>query len=330
MQDLVSIISPCYNGERYLTPFLESVLSQTYPLIELILVDDASTDHTEDIVKSYIPLFQSRGYALTYLKQEVNKGQAAAINVGLKVISGEYFAWMDSDDILYPCAIEKKIGFLKNNMELDFVLSWGEVVEEKNLTKPIGLLKREKPIGKDVLFKDLLDEKNVVFCPGTILSRTASLKRAIPDFAIFESREGQNWQLMLPLAYSCKWGYLEEVLFKYVVREDSHSHQRRTYEEINHRRDNFYVLLSHTIHKIIDMSDEEKSRWDAYAYSRQVYTKYLNAIDHNQFSDYKKYKKELRSLHYAIRWRDFYFVRKIGIPIAFLLLRVKNITTRNN
>ena len=149
MQDLVSIISPCYNGERYLVPFLDSVFAQTYSLIELILVDDASVDHTQDIVKSYIPLFQSRGYTLTYLRQEENKGQAAAINTGLKFVSGEYLSWMDSDDILYPEAIEKKICFLKKNMELDFVLCSGEVVSEKDLEKPLGYLKRIKPKGKD-------------------------------------------------------------------------------------------------------------------------------------------------------------------------------------
>ena len=120
MQDLVSIISPCYNGERYLVPFLDSVFAQTYSLIELILVDDASVDHTQDIVKSYIPLFQSRGYTLTYLRQEENKGQAAAINTGLKFVSGEYLSWMDSDDILYPEAIEKKICFLKKKYGVGF------------------------------------------------------------------------------------------------------------------------------------------------------------------------------------------------------------------
>lgn len=330
MQNLVSIISPCYNGERYLTPFLESVLSQTYPLIELLLVDDASEDHTEDIVKSYIPLFQNKGYALIYLQQDTNKGQAAAINAGLKVVSGEYLAWMDSDDILYPCAIEKKVCYLKQNKALDFVLCWGEIVQETDLTMPIELLQRIRPKGKDELFKDLLDEKNVVYGPGTILTRTESLRKAIPDFTIFESREGQNWQLMLPLAYSCKWGYLEEVLFKYVAHEDSHSHQLRSYEEINHRRDNFYVLLSHTIHKIADMSDDEKSRWDAYAYCRQVHSKLLNAIDHNKFSEYKKYQKELRDLHYSIRLVDYYFVRKIGIPVSALLLKIKRIAATKN
>ena len=79
------------------------------------------------------------------------------------------------------------------------------------------ILKRTKPIGKDELFKDLLDESNVVFCPGTILVKTESLKKAIPDLDIYESREGQNWQLMLPLAYCCSVGYLDEVLFKYTI-----------------------------------------------------------------------------------------------------------------
>ena len=323
MQDLVSIISPCYNGERYLVPFLDSVFAQTYSLIELILVDDASVDHTQDIVKSYIPLFQSRGYTLTYLRQEENKGQAAAINTGLKFVSGEYLSWMDSDDILFPEAIEKKICFLKKNMELDFVLCSGEVVSEKDLEKPLGYLKRIKPKGKDDLFKDLLDENNVVFGPGSILTRTASLKKAIPELTIFESREGQNWQLMLPLAYSCRFGYLDDVLFKYVIHEDSHSHKKRSYEEINTRRDNFYILLSHTIHHIVGMSAADKTRWDMYAYTRQVYAKYMNAIDHHKFCDYKKYRRELVNLQYPFQWKDRYFVRYFGIPIASFLQKMK-------
>ena len=175
----VSIISPCFNGEKYLKKYFDSVLNQSYSNIELILADDASTDSTETIVKEYISKFEDKGYSLVYIKQKINKGQAAAINRGLEVFSGDYLTWMDSDDIYYPTAIFSKVNFLENNPNIDFVLSWGEVVNESNINVPIGQLKRQKPQGEDNLFKDLLDENNVVFCPGVIMVRSDSFKRAI-------------------------------------------------------------------------------------------------------------------------------------------------------
>lgn len=217
-QELVSIISPVYNGEKYIGNFLDSVLGQTYTDIELILIDDGSTDNTQEVVGNYIDKFNARQYKLEYIRQHENKGQAAAINVGLKVFSGTYMMWMDSDDILFPEAIEKKVGFLKNNPDIDFVLNKGEVVNYSDIDKPIGILERKHTEDDDRLFEDLLSERNVVFCPGTIMVRRDSIIKALPDLNIYESREGQNWQLMLPLAYTCKHGYLDEVLFKYVVQ----------------------------------------------------------------------------------------------------------------
>lgn len=308
MDELVSIISPCYNGEKYVRSFLDSVLSQTYPSIELILIDDASTDQTSDIVHAYIPQFENRGFSLIYRKQEVNKGQAAAINVGLKLISGAYLTWMDSDDIYYPEAIERKVQFLKDNPELDFVLNWGEMVDESNIDESIGILKRMKPSGEDALFRDLLDERNVVFAPGTILVKTSSLQYALPDMNIFESREGQNWQLMLPLAYSCKCGYLDEVLFKYVMHSDSHSHTKRTYKRENERRENFYTLQIKTIDKIVGMSEYEKNEWKAHCQNRLLFLKYRNAVSYHRYQDYKRMKRELADRNIQISFCDNYFI----------------------
>ena len=123
-KDLVSIISPCYNGEKYLPAFLDSVLSQTYPSIELIVVNDASEDKTQEILEKYVDEFKKRDYSLIVINQKENKGQAAAINAGLKLISGSFMTWMDSDDIFYPDAIEKKVKFLKENRNIDFVLNY--------------------------------------------------------------------------------------------------------------------------------------------------------------------------------------------------------------
>lgn len=293
MDKLVSIISPCYNGEKYLKKYLDSILEQTYSKIELILVNDASTDLSENIIESYIPKFEEKEYSLIYIKQLENKGQAAAINCGLKIFSGSYITWMDSDDIYYSNAIEKKVQFLENNLEYDYVLNQGEIVDKSNLDKTINVLKREKPLTRDNLFKDLIDESNVVFCPGAIMVRASILKEAIPDLAIYESREGQNWQLMLPLAYSYKCGYLNEVLFKYVIHSDSHSREKRTYQEWIERRNNFVKLQSETINRIVTMPKDEKKYWCKYSYSKQLKEKYLLALKYGKMDDYKKYRKEL-------------------------------------
>ncbi len=310
----VSILSPCFNGEKYLNGFLDSVLAQSYNNIELILVDDASTDLTESIVKSYISKFEEKGYSLKYIKQDKNKGQAAAINRALKIFDGDYITWTDSDDILYPNAISAKVEFLEKNPEFDFVLNWGEMVNEYNVNISIGYIKRVKPQGEDSLFVDLLDEKNVVFGPGTILVRTDSFKKAIPSLCIYDSRQGQNFQLMLPLAYICKCGYLEEVLFKYVIHGDSHSHMKRLYENELERINDFYTLKMETIKNIPTISEEEINHWKKHNYIHKIYKKYKLALRYFKISDYRKCKKELKENGYQIPVDErilVYLVKKI-------------------
>ena len=102
---LVSIISPCYNGEAFASRFFENILEQTYPKIELIFINDGSSDRTEEIAKSYEEKFKQKGYELIYIYQE-NAGQAAAVNKGLKLFQGDYFMRTDSDDLLDKNNIE--------------------------------------------------------------------------------------------------------------------------------------------------------------------------------------------------------------------------------
>ena len=257
---LVSIISPCYNGEKYLVAFLDSVLAQDYAPIELVFVNDGSTDSTEQIAMSYKAKFSEKGIDLRYIYQE-NAGQAAAINCGLKVFTGDYMMWMDSDDILYPNHVSEKVKFLEEHKAYGFVLAQGERVPSKNLNACMGIVKREKPQGKDTLFEDLIFEKNVVFGPGTIMVRREAFEEAIPNKHIYESRQGQNWQMILPLAYLHKCGYIEKVLFKYVNHSDSHSNQRRNYAQWIERYDGFEALQLATIEHIPQMSEDEKENW---------------------------------------------------------------------
>ena len=114
MSPLVSIMTPCYNGESYVGRYLDSVLAQTYDNIEVAIVDDGSTDNTAAIIKSYIPKFEAKGYKLIYQHQE-NGGAASAINTAMQVVTGDFIMWFDSDDILLPQSTEKRVDFLIKN-----------------------------------------------------------------------------------------------------------------------------------------------------------------------------------------------------------------------
>ena len=89
IKDKVSVVTPVYNGETYLSPMLDSILEQTYPYIEVILVDDGSTDKTIEVAESYRKNFENKGYEYRIVKAK-HKCAAAAINQGLPFVTGEY------------------------------------------------------------------------------------------------------------------------------------------------------------------------------------------------------------------------------------------------
>ena len=90
----VSIIIPVYNGEKYIAQSIESALNQTYKNIEVIVVNDGSSDNTEKIVLEY-------GDKIKYIRKE-NGGVASALNVGIKNMTGDFFSWLSHDDLYYP------------------------------------------------------------------------------------------------------------------------------------------------------------------------------------------------------------------------------------
>ncbi len=110
MTDMVSIIMPSYNTANFIAGSIESVLAQTYKNWELIIVDDCSTDNTDDVVKPY--LNDSR---ITYIKNDKNSGAAVSRNRALQEATGKWIAFLDSDDLWMPGKLEKQIKFMKEN-----------------------------------------------------------------------------------------------------------------------------------------------------------------------------------------------------------------------
>jgi glycosyltransferase involved in cell wall biosynthesis len=131
-QPLISIITPCYNCERYIAETIESVLAQTYTNWEMIIVDDCSIDKSFEIA---INLAQ-KDTRIKVVKQEQNGGAAKARNKAIELSKGEYLAFLDSDDLWLPQKLEKQLQFmLKNNC--DFSFTEYEHINEKG--NPLGL-----------------------------------------------------------------------------------------------------------------------------------------------------------------------------------------------
>lgn len=110
MDDLVSIIMPSFNTGKYITETIESVLSQSYKNWELIIVDDCSSDNTDEVVGTY--LSDDR---IHYLKNEKNSGAAFSRNTALRMAKGKWIAFLDSDDLWMPEKLEKQLSFMKTN-----------------------------------------------------------------------------------------------------------------------------------------------------------------------------------------------------------------------
>lgn len=107
----VSIVIPVYNGSDYLREAIDSALAQTYPDIEVLVVNDGSTDEgkTEEIAKSY-------GRKIRYFHKE-NGGVATALNLGIREMKGDYFSWLSHDDVYYPFKVERQVRCLEPDKE---------------------------------------------------------------------------------------------------------------------------------------------------------------------------------------------------------------------
>lgn len=110
MAGLVSIIMPSYNTAEFIAESIQSVLSQSYQNWELLIVDDCSTDNTDEVVKPY--LVDKR---IKYLKNEKNSGAAVSRNRALREARGKWIAFLDSDDLWMPDKLSKQITFMKEN-----------------------------------------------------------------------------------------------------------------------------------------------------------------------------------------------------------------------
>lgn len=208
MNELISIIMPSYNTAAFIADSIKSVLKQTYTNWELIIVDDCSTDNTDEVVSSFD---DSR---IKFFKNDKNSGAAASRNKALKEASGDYVAFLDSDDLWLPSKLEKQLTFMKNNM-FYFSYTCYERMDE-NGNKLNILCSGPKIITKRKMYH---------YCyPGclTVMYKRNELK----DLQIVDIKKNNDYAIWLIVSklYNCY--LLNENLAIYRVRKRSVSHDR--------------------------------------------------------------------------------------------------------
>lgn len=224
MQPKISVVIPTYNRGYILRDAIGSVLEQSFTDIEVVVVDDGSTDDTRDIVAN---LADSR---IRYVSHASNRGCSAAYNTGIVAASGEFVAFLDSDDMWKPDYLDRQISFFSRHPEADAVFSdteiRGAMVPIPSLIGLMGAFRStlaKYPKGPEYL----LTEREMFIClleevpikPSAVIIR----KRVFDKVGVFDEGwpSGTDWDLFLRCARSVRFGYVDAPLVLQRQTDDS-------------------------------------------------------------------------------------------------------------
>lgn len=317
IKGLVSIITPCYNGEHLIGRLLESILQQDYSLIEMIVVDDGSTDGSKNAILQYKELFANKGYNLNYIYQ-ANSGQASAINNALKYVNGEYLTWPDADDFYAaPNAISAFVEAFGNlNDDFSLVRCESKLVNEYSLDK---IKSRKFCVETERILLPILDGRESAGVAGTYMTRMAFFDKMYPSRHIYDGRTPQNYQLILPLAYAGKCFTINEELFSILARSCSHSRHKESYLEHIEDVNGYMDIIEHTIPNIPAITEKEKNKYLKAARIYCLTKKFYFSLSDYKSSESFSYAKSLMAEGATISTTSKIRLQLVRLPIILRL-----------
>lgn len=230
IENLVSVIIPAYNHESYVQETINSIINQTYQNIELIIVNDGSTDSTWQKICALEKKCKERFYNISFETQE-NQGTCATLNKLLSKVQGEFVYLIASDDIAKPEAIEIEMNFIKNNPEYGLAVGNSEIIDSTGKVcywDKKRNIEYDKKKAKYKTFVDHAKVKNKYFnnkkfgtydtlyignyIPNGYLIR----KNVLDKIAKFTPEAPlEDWFMMLQLSKYSKFKYIDKILFSY-------------------------------------------------------------------------------------------------------------------
>ncbi|MGC8803914.1 MAG: glycosyltransferase, partial [Bacteroidales bacterium] len=214
----VTVLMSVYNASPYLRESIESILSQTYPHFEFLIINDASTDNSSQIIKSYTD------NRICLIENIHNLGLNESLNKGLRQARGQYIARMDADDIALPQRLERQVNFLENNPDYGLVGSYMQLLSSKQLVK---VPTSDEAIRTVMLFHN-------PFVHPSVMIRKAVLDRyhLWYDETLLAAEDEDLW---FRIAQHCKVANLPEVLLLYRIHSQQVSIAKKTTQQTTSR-----------------------------------------------------------------------------------------------
>lgn len=213
----VSVIIPVYNSEKFLKETLESIIHQTYSDVEIIAINDGSTDNSLEILKKY-------KNKITIIDQK-NMGLAEAVNAGIKKMSGDWLKWISPDDVLYPDAIEILVKEAKKLPENTILYSNWTIIDEKGKKLRNFYESNYNELSNFDYNVRLLDGQqinvNTTLIPSLLFSKNLSMNTLIGITLV-----DYDFFLRAGLLHQTRFFLIEKPLIKYRIHDSQQSHKK--------------------------------------------------------------------------------------------------------
>lgn len=213
---LVTICIPNFNKAKFITETIESVFNQTYSNIEIILIDDCSTDGSKEIIKK---LSSASPYPYYVYENEMNKGVSFSSNRGAGLASGKYFQILSSDDVILPDKIKVQVSVLEKDNDLAGIYGNIIIIDEQSQpanTNYFAEIGWTNPLPSGNIFSSLL-QMNFVPAPTTLFRTQYIIETGNYDAGL----KLEDWDMLLSLSEKYAVQYIDEIFALYRIEQNS-------------------------------------------------------------------------------------------------------------
>lgn len=302
---LVSVIIPMYGRSMYIEDAVRSVLSQTYPHIEVILVDD-NGDNSIEQKKTYESIKGFLSDQVHYLRNPINSGVSKSRNNGVDIAKGQYVTFLDDDDIYYPCKVAYQLQYMQKN-KLDISICSFDRFDNDGKSQPSSAI--QPPLSNA---RDLLTQKSSPHAPTLML--TTELYRSIGGFPANLAYREDSTLVMRALLKGAKLGSIQTPLFNYRVHSGFRLSKKRF---PRHELDEIY----HTVSQVESSLLMHLSIIERQEYILKKDFKYLNTLYRHHYKiPFSLLTKVIKAAVQRRKWKIL-FKSFLKYMLSFMLNR---------